>query len=171
MTFGRWLKQAPYTPHCGVLARIPQASRLKELPAVEQYAAVELFRGTMVRHSMVAYRDDSPGDAQLTSFAGDAWLGYVPLRIPHPICVEERLPRGGGCVDQPDTCLRDRSCQSIQQRRGCSMRSMGVPRYHSGRSILTTKRPRPAATFFENLWWYDQVVFDAPQCHARREDA
>ena len=26
----------------------------------EQYAAVELFRGTMIRHSVVAYRDDSP---------------------------------------------------------------------------------------------------------------
>ena len=28
LTFGRWLKQAPYTPHCGVVAKIPQASRL-----------------------------------------------------------------------------------------------------------------------------------------------
>jgi len=28
-----------------------------------------------------------------------------------------------------------------------------------------------ARTFFEKLWWYDQVVFDASQCHARREDA
>jgi hypothetical protein len=32
LTFGRWLKQAPYSPHCGVLARIPQASRLKSFP-------------------------------------------------------------------------------------------------------------------------------------------
>ena len=60
LTFGRWLKQAPYSPHCGVVARIPQASRLAQLSLAEQYAAVELFRGTMVRHSVIAYRDDSP---------------------------------------------------------------------------------------------------------------
>ena len=64
LTFGRWLKQAPYTPHCGVLAKIPQASRLAQLSLAEQYAAVELFRGTMVRHSVITCRDDSPGGAQ-----------------------------------------------------------------------------------------------------------
>ena len=31
LTFGRWIKQAPYTPHCGVIAKIPQASRLAKL--------------------------------------------------------------------------------------------------------------------------------------------
>jgi SAM-dependent methyltransferase len=94
LTFGRWLKQAPYNPRCGVMDKIPQASRLKELPLAEQYAAVELFRGTMIRHSMVAYRDDNPGDPQPVTFAGDAWLRYVPLRMPDTICVEERLPPG-----------------------------------------------------------------------------
>jgi SAM-dependent methyltransferase len=98
LTFGRWLKQAPYIPHCGVVAKIPQASRLKDLSVAEQYAAVELFRGTMVRHSMVVYRDDSPGGEQPISFAGDAWLGYVPLRMPDTICVQERLPPGAAGV-------------------------------------------------------------------------
>ena len=27
-----------------------------------------------------------------------------------------------------------------------------------------------ARIFFEKLWWYDQVVFDASLCGARRED-
>src|SRR4029077_6534066 len=54
-TFGRWLKQAPYTPHCGVVAKIPQASGLAQLSVAEQYAAVELFRGTMIRYSAVVY--------------------------------------------------------------------------------------------------------------------
>ena len=93
LTFGRWIKQAPYTPRCGVPARIPQASRLQELSTMEQYAAVELFRGTMVRHSMVVYRSDSP-DPQQVTFAGEAWLGYVPIRMPDTVCVEERLPPG-----------------------------------------------------------------------------
>ena len=107
LTFGRWLKQAPYSPRCGVLAQIPQASRLAQLSVAEQYAAVELFRGTMVRHSAVVYRDDSPGGPQPVSFAGDAWLGYVPLRMPDTICVQERLPPGAAAVsDQPDTRLQ-----------------------------------------------------------------
>ena len=60
LAFGRWLMQAPYLPYCGVLAKIPQADRMAQLSMAEQYAAVELFRGTMIRHSVVAYRDDSP---------------------------------------------------------------------------------------------------------------
>ena len=72
LAFGRWVKQASYSPHCGVVAKIPQASRMAQLPLAEQYAAVELFRGTMVRHSVVLYRNDKPGDPQPVSFAGDA---------------------------------------------------------------------------------------------------
>jgi hypothetical protein len=59
LRFGRWIKQAPYSPHCGVMSRLPYASRLSTLPAADQYAAAELFRGTMVRHSVAAYRRDS----------------------------------------------------------------------------------------------------------------
>ena len=68
LTFGRWVRQAPYAPRCGVMARIPQASRIAQLPLPEQYAAAELFRGTMVRHSLVAYRDDGPGGRSTCQF-------------------------------------------------------------------------------------------------------
>src|SRR5262249_8389136 len=98
LTFGRWLKQAPYSPHCGVVAKIPQAVRLKDLSVAAQYAAVELFRGTMVRHSAIVYRNDIPGGPQPINFAGDAWLGYVPLRMPDTISVQERLPPGAASV-------------------------------------------------------------------------
>jgi hypothetical protein len=27
-----------------------------------------------------------------------------------------------------------------------------------------------ARTFFEKLWWYDQLVFDVSLCRARREE-
>src|SRR4029077_6377739 len=60
LTFGRWIWQAHYAPPCGVMGRIPQAARIAALPPAEQYAAVELFRGTMLRHSVVVYRDDRP---------------------------------------------------------------------------------------------------------------
>ena len=98
LTFGRWLKQAPYAPQCGALARIPQASRLAQLSLAEQYAAVELFRGTMVRHSVIAYRDGGPGATQRIDFAGDAWLDYVPHRMPDTVCVQDRLPPGAAAV-------------------------------------------------------------------------
>ena len=42
----------------------------------------------MVRHSVVAYRSDGPDGARHVSFAGDAWLDYVPIRMPDTICVQ-----------------------------------------------------------------------------------
>jgi SAM-dependent methyltransferase len=174
LTFGRWIKQAPYTPHCGIPARIPQASRLQELSTMEQYAAVELFRGTMVRHSMVVYRNDSP-ELQQVTFAGDAWLGYVPLRMPDTVCVQARLPPGaaGVLINQthayadlimPIDSTEKRLFDAIDGRRH-------IGAIVEGASSQTKARLDVAATFFENLWWYDQVVFDASRCHARREDA
>ena len=53
LIFGRWIKQAPYSPRCGVMAGLPQALQMAELSPAEQFAAVELFRGTMVRHSVI----------------------------------------------------------------------------------------------------------------------
>ncbi len=55
LVFGRWLRQAPYLPWCGALASSPHHSKLVALNPDEQYAAIELFRGTMVRHSVVVY--------------------------------------------------------------------------------------------------------------------
>ena len=176
LTFGRWLKQAPYTPHCGVVAKIPQASRLAQLSLAEQYAAVELFRGTMVRHSVITYRDDSPGGAQPISFAGDAWLGYVPLRMPDTICVQERLPPGAAAVlINPTHAYRDLIMPIDSTEKGLfdaidGNRSIGgiVER------TLPSSQAKPqldmARTFFEKLWYYDQVVFDASRCRARREE-
>ena len=177
LTFGRWLKQAPYTPHCGVVAKIPQASRLAQLSLAEQYAAVELFRGTMVRHSVIAYRDDSPGGAQPISFAGDDWLGYVPLRMPDTICVQERLPPGAAAVlINPTHAYRDLVMPIDSTEKGlfdaidgnCSIGGI-VER------TLPSSQAKPqldmARTFFEKLWYYDQVVFDASRYRARREEA
>ena len=81
LTFGRWIKQAPYSVRCGVVAKIPQAARMTRLSLAEQYAAIELFRGTMVRHSLIAYRNDNPSAPQQIRFADDTWLGYVPIRM------------------------------------------------------------------------------------------
>src|SRR5262245_44490917 len=172
LTFGRWLKQAPYTPQCGVVAKLPQASRLKKLSIAEQYAAVELFRGTMIRHSLVAYRDDSPGDPQPVSFTGDAWLRYVPLRMPDTICVQERLPSGAaGVLINQTHAYRDlyMPIDSTEKRLfdaidgNCSIGGIVEKTLPSSQ---TKAQLDLARTFFEKLWWYDQVVFDASLCRA-----
>ena len=48
LEFGRWLRQAPYLPNCGALVQSPHAENFKRLSPAEQFAAIELFRGTMV---------------------------------------------------------------------------------------------------------------------------
>ena len=98
LTFGRWVRQAPYLPHCGALAKTPHGSQLTRFPEAEQYAAVELFRGTMVRHSVIVYRNDRPGDSRSIRFDDEGWQDYVPLRQPYTICVEKRLPPGAAGV-------------------------------------------------------------------------
>jgi SAM-dependent methyltransferase len=177
LTFGRWLKQAPYTPHCGVMEKIPQASRIAKLPFAEQYATVELFRGTMVRHSAVVYRDDSPGGPQPVSFAGDTWLSYVPLRMPDTICVQERLPPGAaGVLINQTHAYRDliMPIDSTEKRLFDAIdgnHSIGGIVERTLPSSQTKSQLDIARTFFEKLWWYDQIVFDASRCRARREES
>jgi hypothetical protein len=167
LIFGRWVKQAPYSPRCGAMSRIPQSSRLAELPPAEQYAAAELFRGTMLLHSVVAYRDDSPFAAQPISFSGDAWLGYVPVRTPDTICVQERLPAGAAAVliNQTHT-YRDLvlPLDSTEKRLFDTIdgaRAIGEIVKKASPSLQEASPFDAARDLFERLWLYDQVVFDA----------
>ena len=168
LTFGRWIKQAPYSPHCGVMAQIPQASRMAQLSLPEQYAAVELFRGTMVRHSMVVYRSDSFRDAKPIRFAGDTWRGYVPIRMPDTICIQERQPSGTAAVliNKTHTYkdllmsvdLTEKRWLDAVDGNHCIDAIVEDRLLPSSHQIPQIDRARD---FFERLWWYDQVVFDA----------
>jgi SAM-dependent methyltransferase len=167
LTFGRWIKQAPYSVHCGVLAQIPQSSRMAQLSFAEQSSVVELFRGTMARHSVAVYRSDGPSDSQLINFAGDDWLSYVPIRMPDTICVQERLPPGaaGVLINRTHT-YRDllmpirptekRWLDAIDGKR-C------IGDIWEAELPVSPRKPQIdlARDFFQRLWWYDQVVFDA----------
>ena len=97
--FGRWVWQAHYDRAAASWRASRKRRGSRRCRRAEQYAAVELFRGTMLRHSVVVYRDDDarPPRRQV-SFAGDAWRGYVPIRMPDTICVEEKLPPGAAAV-------------------------------------------------------------------------
>ncbi len=168
LRFGRWLRQAPYLAQCGSLAGTPHAARLAALPPMEQYAAVELWRGTMLRHSLIAYRADRPGDSHLPRFDQDDWLGYVPLRLPETISVRERLPAGAAAAlinrshSDPDLVLFVDAAELQMVEAIDSQRSIAdiVQRLVDPASPRRTLRER-ARSLFQRLWWYDQVVFDA----------
>jgi SAM-dependent methyltransferase len=159
LVFGRWMRQAPYLPWCGAVASSPHADLIARLSASEQYAAVELFRGTMVRHSFVAYRDDSTAaQRHAIDFGGDAWLRYTPIRLPGTIAVRERLPGNAAAVlinrDHTFTDLylpidawRERVLESVDGKRRIG---------DMGRAMTDRSRARD---FFQELWRWDQVVF------------
>ena len=166
LAFGRWVRQAPYFPQVGVMARIPQASRMAELSPAEQYRAAELFRGTMLRHSAILYRDDGPEAGQRMDFTGDAWLKCIPIRMPDTLCLQERLPAGAAAVliNQTHTyrdlflpidAAEKRLFDAINGERSVGDIVARAARATTGTSVLEAAR-----ALFERLWRYDQVVFD-----------
>ncbi len=166
LRFGRWVRQAAYSPRCGVMAQLPQASRIQQLSVENQYATTELFRGTMVRHSMIAYRDDAPESIRPISFSADAWLTYVPVRMPDTVCIRERLPPGAVAVlinqshtyrdiympiDATEMLMLD----AIDGHRNVGdIVAKALPLSHEASRLDVVR------AFFERLWWHDQVVFD-----------
>ncbi len=164
MSFGRWIEQAPYLPQCGTVANSPYASRLASLPPRAQHAAVELFRGTLVFHSFIAYRDDGPGEDQSITFAGDCWRHYIPIPLPWTVCIRKGTPPGSVAVliNRAHTLtdlicavdpFGDRLLGAVDGRRTLAeiLQFAGVG----------ASGERRALAFFERLWQYDQVVFDA----------
>jgi SAM-dependent methyltransferase len=160
LRFGRWIRQAPYLPQCGVLATYSHSPLLARLPGREQYAAAELFRGTMIRHSAVVYRNDRLANGQEVSFDRDRWVAYVPVRLPDTICIQQRLPPGAAAVliNQSHTSTDLYLPIDTQEKQRFDSidgeRTIGeIAGKHKG---LDATR-----SLFERLWWYDQVVFDA----------
>jgi SAM-dependent methyltransferase len=161
LTLERWYWQAPYLPHCGAIAATPHARRLAALPEREQYAALELWRGTMTVHSVIAQRiDASPSSA--VRFDGELWRGYVPIHLPSTLCLQERLPAGAAAVllnrshpfhdlVLPIDAEEKRLFDAIDGRRNIAEIVEGA----GGNAAWPVAR-----TFFQKLWWYDQVVYE-----------
>jgi SAM-dependent methyltransferase len=173
MSFGRWIEQAPYLAQCGVVARSPHAARLASLPSRLQHAAVELFRGTIVAHSFIAYRDDRSDDSQPITFAGDSWRDYIPIALPGTVCVRERLPAGSVAVliNRSHTftdliltidAFEDQLLGAIDGKRSLAE----ILQF----AVQDSDDERRALNFFERLWQYDQVVFDASHAAANHRD-
>ena len=138
----------------------------RQCVAEEQYAATELFRGTMVRHSVIAYRSDDPDPARQVRFDDDAWLTYVPVRMPDTVCVRERLPPGAAAVliNQSHTYHDMYLPVDATELRLLDLidgvRSVGDIVDQVLSSLQHASRLDRARTSFERLWWHDQIVFD-----------
>jgi SAM-dependent methyltransferase len=163
LNFGRWHEQAAYLPQCGAIDDAPHGGRLLALAPPAQHAAIELLRGTMDRHSFVAYRDDRKREAQPISFDGNAWRAYVPVRLPWTLTVKDRAPRGVAAVlinpshTYPDLAVfidaaQERVLQAVDGERSVveiGERAGGALSDEKGRQL------------FKRLWEHDLIVFDA----------
>ena len=166
LRLNRWYWQAPYLPQCGAISTTPHAKRLAALPAREQSAAMELWRGTMTTHSVVVQRSEASHLDLEVRFDDERWLRYVPVRLPYTLCVQERLPTGAAGV------LLNRSHQYHDLILVISDEEKRLfDRIDGQRTIAETIEHRRdaeaqsrAQTFFEKLWWYDQVVFHTELC-------
>jgi hypothetical protein len=125
----------------------------------QRYAAVELLRGTIARHSAILTTEQGGASHQI-HFDGDAFLAYVPIRRSDTISVQERLPAGAAAVlinrthsytdlYMPINAHQKRLMESIDGRRTV------------GELIAKRTALDDARNFFEQLWWMDQIVFDA----------
>jgi len=161
LKLSRWYWQAAYLPQCGAMSGTPHASKLAALPEREQYIEMELWRGRMANHSFVAHRDDRKSDGAKIGFNDERYLQYVPVRLPWTMCVTEGLPPGaaGALVNQTHTFddlyvlvnkQEKQLFEAIDGRRSVSEIVETLP----ASALL-------AREFFEKLWCYDQVVFDA----------
>ncbi len=163
LSFGRWAEQAPYLAQCGVLAKTPHAARLAALPPREEHAAMELFRGLMIKHNVIAYRDDRAGESQPITFIGDRWREYIPILVPWSVCVRERLPPGSVAVlinrahTFTDLILTVDAFEDSLFAAIDGKRTLAEIILAAGKSGDESR----ALKFFERLWQYDQVVFDA----------
>jgi hypothetical protein len=150
-----------------VIASTLHAERLTNLTAQEQYAAVELFRGTINRHSFIAFRDDSLANHHSIHFNGTTWQRYIPIRQPRVVCIQERLPPGAAAVlinqDHVDTDLIHPIDSSEKRLFDLLDGRKTITEIMNGgaHSMGTNLQLDSTRNFFKRLWQYDHIVFDA----------
>jgi SAM-dependent methyltransferase len=170
--FTRWYWQAPYLPQCGAFAGTAHATRVARLRPREQYAAMELWRGTMGAHSVLVSRDDTVDDTDVNvGFNDQRWSRFVPIRLPYTMCVEERLPQGAAAV------LLNRSHQHRDLLLTITAPEKRMFDAIDGQRTIAEIAVKAglesaadcAKTFVEKLWHYDQVVFDTSNATRPRD--
>jgi SAM-dependent methyltransferase len=154
LRFGRWERQAPYLPDCGSISETPHAARIARLAPVEQYAAMELFRGTITRHTAIVYSGEPGGDPVAEQNPGGADISdWVPVVAPFAIAVEERLPAGAAAA------LINRAHSDTDLVLFVDRRELRTFRAIDG--VRTVGQlGRAAHELMVRLWRHDLVVFD-----------
>jgi hypothetical protein len=112
----------------------------------------------MLRHNVVAYREDRFAQSVSLDFEGDAWPRYVPLRLPDTIVVRDRLPPGATAVLINRNHTYTDLYLPIDDRRE---RLLG--KIDGKRTIAEICGPADrslARDFFRQLWRWDQIVLD-----------
>jgi SAM-dependent methyltransferase len=153
LRFGRWERQAPYLPDCGAISETPHAARIAELAPVEQFSLVELFRGTMTRHTAIAF-DAGDATSGTLDFAGPDAGRWVPVPVPTATAVEERLPPGAAAA------LINRAHTDTDLVLFADHRQYEIFRSIDGRRTIA-ELGTGALELAERLWRHDLVVFDA----------
>lgn len=160
LRFGRWVHQAPYRPQCGAVSEVPHARRIAARPEPEQFALMELFRGTINRHTLIAHRDDT-SLPPITSGA-ESWRDVVAIRAPTLVVVEERLPPGAACavINQAHTD-RDLVLFLDERRRDALAQIDGVTPFG--------EIDGASAELLEILWLHDAIVTDQSTVASRTD--
>jgi SAM-dependent methyltransferase len=163
LKFGRWVRQARYLPQCSSLHTTPHAHRLAKLLPEEQYAALELFRGDMLRHDLVAHLPEQAQE-QVVSFSGRDWQTYIPLRLPDILVSKDCLPGKAAVLLNPANEdpglalpvdeLELKIFNAIDSRRSIAEIISLVASEQGQKPDAIHNRSR---LLFEQLWWYDLV--------------
>jgi len=155
LRLGRWVRQAPYLPDCGSMSLTPHRDRIAALSIEDQYAAVELFRGTMTRHSAILHHGGETVGSGAVRFDDESWRSYVPIRPTTVVSVEERLPPGA------EAALLNRAHSYPDLVMFVDAEQKGQFEAIDGRRTAGAIANEP--DFFERLWRHDLVVFDTSQ--------
>ncbi|WP_114854595.1 class I SAM-dependent methyltransferase [Brachybacterium sp. YJGR34] len=154
----RWARQAPYLPDCGSISETPHGRRIAELPAVEQHAALELFRGTMLRHTVLAAAADDPG-AEQPDPTDPELAAARPIPSPTALAVQEkdRLPPGIAAA------LLNRAHTETDLVLFVDAAELALFRRIDGERTIAALGPG-APAFVRRLLRHDLVVLDASEC-------
>lgn len=156
--FERWLLQAPYLPRCSPLARTTVFPRYSDLSPDEGYAAMELFRGTMITHRFVAARDDQESPLSGSLEATDSRT-LKPMPFPGARLNNLVVPRGYAAqlwhpTHRYDDLLLNINADELKMYEAMNgKRTLADIAQQMGGDEMRIK------SYYSKLWDHDQVMF------------
>lgn len=152
LRFGRWQRQAPYLPDCGAMGETPHAGLIAKKSPREQYALMELFRGTMTRHTVIAF-DSGDSTSGVLDFTDPVAAQWMPVPVTTAIAVGERLPEGASAA------LINQAHTDVDLVLFANSREHEV--FESIDGTHTIADLGMDVDFVERLWRHDLVVIDS----------